>query len=122
MKGEPETPIQADRRFRRMPITDSDMPIRDSKACRSTGASPPSRARDGHDLLEVLDDRYARRGTLLASQVPVEHWHDVVGDPTFGDSILDRLLNNAHRITLKGGSMRRLYDSTKPPRTTPGDA
>ena len=46
-----------------------------------------------HDLLEVLDDRYARRGTLLASQVPVEHWHDVVGDPTFGDAILDRLLN-----------------------------
>ena len=72
-----------------------------------------------HDLLEVLDDRYARRGTLLASQVPVEHWHDVVGDPTFGDAILDRLLNNAHRITLKGGSMRRLYDSTK---KLPGDA
>ena len=72
-----------------------------------------------HDLLEVLDDRYARRGTLLASQVPVEHWHDVVGDPTFGDAILDRLLNNAHRITLKGGSMRRLYDSTK---EAPGDA
>ena len=47
-----------------------------------------------HDLLEVLDDRYARRGTLLASQVPVEHWHDVVGDPTFGDAILDRLLRN----------------------------
>ena len=72
-----------------------------------------------HDLLEVLDDRYARRGTLLGSQVPVEHWHDVVGDPTFGDAILDRLLNNAHRITLKGGSMRRLYDSTK---KLPGDA
>ena len=66
-----------------------------------------------HDLLEVLDDRYARRGTILASQLPVEHWHDVVGDPTFGDAILDRVLNNAHRITLKGGSMRRLYDSTK---------
>ncbi len=58
-------------------------------------------------------DRYARRGTLLASQVPVEHWHDVVGDPTFGDAILDRLLNNAHKITLKGASTRRLYDSTK---------
>ena len=66
-----------------------------------------------HDLLEVLDDRYARRGTLLASQVPVDHWHDVGGDPTFGDAILDRLLNNAHKITLKGASMRRLYDSTK---------
>ena len=66
-----------------------------------------------HDLLEILDDRYARRGTLLASQIPVDHWHDVIGDPTFGDAILDRLLNNAHRIILKGGSMRRLYDSTK---------
>ncbi|MDE2796797.1 MAG: IS21 family transposase [Gemmatimonadota bacterium] len=72
-----------------------------------------------HDLLEVLDDRYARRGTVLASQLPVEHWHDAVGDPTFGDAILDRLLNNAHRITLKGGSMRRLYDSTKEIPTTP---
>ena len=68
-----------------------------------------------HDLLEVLDDRYARRGTILASQVPVEHWHDLVGDPTFGDAILDRLVNNAYRITLQGTSMRRLYDSTKPP-------
>ncbi len=71
-----------------------------------------------HDLLEVLDDRYARRGTILASQVPVEHWHDLVGDPTFGDAILDRLLNNAHRITLEGASMRRLYDSTKSHSTT----
>ncbi len=68
-----------------------------------------------HDLLEVLDDRYARRGTILASQLPVKHWHDAVGDPTFGDAILDRLLNNAHRITIKGGSMRRLYDSRRPP-------
>ena len=72
-----------------------------------------------HDLLEVLDDRYARRGTILASQLPIEHWHDVVGDPTFGDAILDRLVNNAHRITLKGGSMRRLYDSTRETPTTP---
>ena len=61
----------------------------------------------------VLDDRYARRGTLLASQVRVGHWHDVIGDPTFDDTSLDRLLNNAHQLTLKGGSMRRLYDSTK---------
>jgi DNA replication protein DnaC len=66
-----------------------------------------------HDLLEILDDRYARRGTLLTSQVPPDLWHDVVGEATFGDAILDRLLHNAHRITLKGGSMRRVYDSTK---------
>ena len=73
----------------------------------------PLSGQSRHDLLEILDDRYARRGTLLASQVPVDHWHDVVGDPTFGDAILDRLLNNAHRITIEGASMRRLYDSTK---------
>jgi DNA replication protein DnaC len=65
------------------------------------------------DLLEVLDDRYARKATLLTSQIPVDHWHEIVGDATFGDAILDRLLHNAHRITLKGGSMRRVYDSTK---------
>lgn len=66
-----------------------------------------------HDLLEVLDDRYGRRGTLFTSQVPPDHWHEIVGDPTFGDAILDRLLHNAHKITLKGGSMRRVYDTTK---------
>lgn len=70
-----------------------------------------------HDLLEVLDDRYARRGTLVTSQLPVDHWHELVGDPTFGDAILDRLLHNAHRITLSGGSMRRLYDSTQEAKT-----
>ena len=79
----------------------------------------------GHQACRAgISTRYYRVSRLLdeltlASQVPVEHWHDVVGDPTFGDAILDRLLNNAHRITLKGGSMRRLYDSTK---KLPGDA
>lgn len=67
------------------------------------------------DLLEVLDDRYGRKATLVTSQVPVDHWHEIVGDATFGDAILDRLVHNAHRITLKGGSMRRVYDSTKNP-------
>ena len=65
------------------------------------------------DLLEVLADRYQRRATLVTSQVPTDHWHELVGDPTFGDAILDRLLHNAHRITLKGASMRRVYDFTK---------
>ncbi len=64
------------------------------------------------DLLEILDDRYGRKATLVTSQVPIDHWHEIVGDATFGDAILDRLLHNAHRITLKGGSMRRVYDST----------
>ena len=59
------------------------------------------------ELLEVLDDRYGRRATLVTSQLPIDHWHDVIGDPTFGDAILDRLVHHAHRITLKGPSMRR---------------
>lgn len=70
-----------------------------------------------HDLLEILDDRYARRATLVTSQIPVDLWHDGIGDPTFADAILDRLLNNAYRIVLKGGSMRRHYDSTKETKT-----
>jgi len=59
------------------------------------------------DLLDVLEDRYGRRATLVTSQLPIEHWHDVIGDPTFGDAILDRLVHHAHRITLQGPSMRR---------------
>jgi DNA replication protein DnaC len=64
---------------------------------------------DGHrrDLLEILEDRYGRRSTLVASQLPVEAWHDAIGDPTLADAILDRLVHNAHRIELRGESMRR---------------
>jgi len=60
-----------------------------------------------HDLLEILEDRYQRRSTLVTSQLPVDVWHDYLGDPTLADAILDRLVHNAHRITLKGGSMRK---------------
>ena len=59
------------------------------------------------DLLEVIDDRHQRGSTILATQVPMERWHDQVGDPTYADAILDRLVHNAHRIELRGGSMRR---------------
>lgn len=59
------------------------------------------------DLLEVLEDRYDRRATLVTSQLPFDHWHAVVGDSTFADAIMDRLVHQAHRITLKGASMRR---------------
>lgn len=65
------------------------------------------------DLLELLDDRYGRRATLVTSQLPFEHWHDVIGDPTFGDAILDRLVHHAHRITLKGPSMRKKKPTTE---------
>ena len=59
------------------------------------------------DLLEMLDDRHGYRSTVVTSQMPVEHWHDAIGEPTVADAILERLLHNAHRITLTGESMRR---------------
>jgi DNA replication protein DnaC len=59
------------------------------------------------DLLELLDDRHGQCSTLVTSQLPVEHWHDIIGDPTLADAILDRLVHNAYRITLKGESMRK---------------
>jgi DNA replication protein DnaC len=59
------------------------------------------------DLLEVLDDRYDRHATLVASQLPIENWHQALGDPTLADAILDRLIHNAHRIPLHGESMRK---------------
>jgi len=60
-----------------------------------------------HDLLEILEDRYGVRSTLVTSQLPIEHWHEQVGDPTLADAIMDRLVHNAHKIQLKGGSMRK---------------
>jgi DNA replication protein DnaC len=60
------------------------------------------------DLLEIVDDRYDRRATLVAAQLPAEHWHEYIGDPTLADAILDRLIHNAHRIPLTGESMRKL--------------
>ena len=59
------------------------------------------------DFLEICDDRYQRRSTILTSQVPVAHWHEQIGDPSIADSILDRLVHNAHRIELSGESMRK---------------
>lgn len=66
------------------------------------------------DLLEVLEDRHGRRATLITSQLPFDTWHQVVGDATFADAILDRLVHNAHRITLKGASMRRKNTRSEP--------
>ena len=59
------------------------------------------------DLLEIIDDRAATRGTIITSQLPVEHWHSWIGDATIADAMLDRLLQRTHRITLKGESLRR---------------
>ncbi len=63
------------------------------------------------DLLEVLDDRHALHSTIITSQIPVESWHAAIGDPTLADAILDRLVHNAHRLTLAGESMRKRRNS-----------
>lgn len=60
-----------------------------------------------HDLLEVIDDRAGTRSTLITSQVPVDHWHGWLNDPTLADAILDRLVHRSHRLILKGESLRK---------------
>jgi len=59
------------------------------------------------DLLEIMEDRHGRGSTVVTSQLPVELWHEIIGDPTIADAILDRLVHNAHRLTLKGESLRK---------------
>ena len=66
------------------------------------------------DLLEILEDRHGRGATIVTSQLPLEHWHEAIGDPTLADAILDRLVHNAHRLTLMGESMRRRATRLKP--------
>jgi DNA replication protein DnaC len=67
----------------------------------------PLTAEQRRDLLEIVDDRYDRGSLLITSQVPIPAWHDVVGDPTMADAILDRVLHTAHRIELRGESLRK---------------
>ena len=67
-------------------------------------------AEQRRDLLEILEDRHGVRSTLATSQLPIEKWHDSIGDPTLADAILDRLVHNAYKINLKGGSMRKRKD------------
>ncbi|MEM0941942.1 MAG: IS21-like element helper ATPase IstB [Bacteroidota bacterium] len=59
-------------------------------------------------LLEILEDRHGRKSTIIASQLPVKNWYDIIGDNTIADAILDRLVHQSHRIDLKGESMRKL--------------
>jgi len=59
------------------------------------------------DLLELLEDRYGKRSTIVTSQLPVQAWHEAIGDPTLADAILDRLVHNAYKLELKGDSMRK---------------
>jgi len=66
----------------------------------------PLAQQERHDLLEVIEDRHGTRSTLITSQLPVSSWHEYLNDPTVADALLDRLLSHAHRLELKGESMR----------------
>jgi DNA replication protein DnaC len=64
-------------------------------------------AEQRRDLLEILEDRHDIRSTIVTSQLPLDQWHHIIGDPTLADAILDRLVHNAYKINLKGESMRK---------------
>lgn len=70
------------------------------------GLKPLTQA-EKHDLLEIIEDRHALRSTIVTSQLPVKVWHEYLGEPTVADALLDRLLNNAHRLELSGESLRK---------------
>lgn len=67
----------------------------------------PLSAEQRRDLLEIVDDRYEKGSLLITSQIPVNRWHELMGDPTIGDAILDRVVHRAHRLELKGPSLRK---------------
>jgi DNA replication protein DnaC len=67
----------------------------------------PLTAENRRDLLEIFEDRYEKSSTVITSQLPVEHWHEMIGDPTIADAILDRVVHNSYKIHLKGESRRK---------------
>jgi DNA replication protein DnaC len=69
------------------------------------------------DLMEIVEDRHGRGSILITSQLPVATWHEVIGEPTLGDAILDRIVHNAYRLELDGPSMRKIKaaEATLPP-------
>jgi DNA replication protein DnaC len=72
----------------------------------------PLTAEQRRDLLEIVEDRYNAGSVIITSQVPVDRWYEIVGDPTLADAILDRLIHNAHRIELTGETLRKPKAST----------
>lgn len=69
----------------------------------------PLDTNDRLSLLEIIEDRYNKKSTIVATQIPVAKWHGCINDNTIADAVLDRLIHNSHRITLKGESMRKIY-------------
>jgi DNA replication protein DnaC len=76
---------------------------------------PKMAAAQRNDLLELIEDRHGLRATLIAGQLPIEHWHEYIGEATLADAILDRLLHNAHRLALKGESLRKRHQGQESP-------
>ena len=70
---------------------------------------------ESREILEVIEDRSQLASTIIISQLPVEHWHEVLGDPTLADAILDRIIHNAHKICLRGESMRKVKGGVSTP-------
>lgn len=81
----------------------------------------PLTAEQAADLLEIIDDRHGRRSTIITSQLPVDHWHDNLGEPTIADALCDRITHGTHRIQLRGESMRKPSTPTtpEPPASSP---
>ena len=68
----------------------------------------PLNQEERSDLLEIMDDRVGTKSTIITSQLPVEHWHEYLNNPTLAGAILDRIVHQSHKITLKGESMRNI--------------
>lgn len=82
-------------------ITKADLLILDDWGLKAMSAQ------ERHDLLEIIEERHPCRSTIVASQLPVDHWHEAIGAAAIADAVLDRLLEKSHRICLKGESMRK---------------
>ena len=72
----------------------------------------PLTSEQGRDLLEIVDDRHGRGSTIVTSQLPVDHWHELIVDPTIADAVLDRLVHTAHRLALDGETLRKPPEKT----------
>ncbi|EKD45436.1 MAG: IstB ATP binding protein [uncultured bacterium] len=71
------------------------------------GLAPNLTPEQRRDFFNLVDDRHQTKSIIITSQLPIKHWHDYIGEPTLADAILDRLLENSHRLELKGGSLRK---------------
>src|SRR6266700_4100513 len=82
-------------------------PARDLVVVQIRADLEPLGPEQRRDMLEIVEDRYGRGATLITSQIPVDRWHDLIGEPTLADAILDRIIHNAHRLQLRGDSLRK---------------